>query len=125
MIVDLRTYTIRVGAIRSFLALYAREGLQVQRKHLGEPVGYYTTEVGDLNQVVHIWQYADAADRERRRAALEADPQWLAYRSAAAALNEVIAQTNVLLKSVDFSALVPVLSKTLKDPHDDQSQTVL
>ena len=64
MIVDLRTYTLQVGAMRDFLALYAREGLEVQRRHLGAPVGYYTTEVGDLNQVVHIWQYEDAADRE-------------------------------------------------------------
>ena len=80
MLIDLRTYTLRVGTVRDFLAQYAREGLEVQRRHLGAPLGYYTTEVGDVNEVVHIWQYADAADRERRRAALESDPQWLAYR---------------------------------------------
>ena len=77
MLIDLRTYTLRVGTVRDFLAQYAREGLEVQRRHLGAPLGYYTTEVGDVNEVVHIWQYADAADRERRRAALESDPQWL------------------------------------------------
>ena len=78
--------------------------IQRLERHLGAPLGYYTTEVGDVNEVVHIWQYADAADRERRRAALESDPQWLAYRRAAASQNHVIKQTNALLKSVDFSA---------------------
>lgn len=104
MLIDLRTYTLRVGTVRDFLSMYARDGLEVQRRHLGTPLGYYTTEVGDINEVVHIWQYTDAADRERRRCALEADPQWLAYRRAAASENQVIKQTNVLLKSVDFSA---------------------
>ena len=104
MLIDLRTYTLRVGTVRDFLAQYAREGLEVQRRHLGAPLGYYTTEVGDVNQVVHIWQYQDAGDRERRRAALEADPDWLAYRRAAAGQNHVIQQNNVLLKSVDFAA---------------------
>lgn len=107
MIVDLRTYTIRIGAMREFLALYASEGLPVQTQHLGAPLGYYTTEVGELGQVVHLWGYADMADRERRRAALEADPRWLAYRGKAASLGQVARQVNSILKAVDFTAFAP------------------
>ena len=107
MIVDLRTYTIRIGALREFLALYAAEGLAVQTQHLGAPLGYYTTEVGELGQVIHLWGYADMADRERRRAALEADPRWLAYRSKAAALGQVVSQANSILKAVEFAAFAP------------------
>jgi len=105
MIVDQRTYTIQIGLLRDFLALYSAEGLHVQVEHLGPPLGYYTTEVGDVNEVVHLWQYADMADRERRRAALEADPRWLAYRRKAAAAGHVLRQRNAILKSVDFTAL--------------------
>ena len=36
MLIDLRTYTLRVGTVRDFLAQYAREGLEVQRRHLVE-----------------------------------------------------------------------------------------
>jgi hypothetical protein len=105
MIVDLRTYTIRTGALREFLALYAREGLAVQTQHLGAPLGYYTTEVGDLGQVVHMWRYTDMADRERRRAALEADPRWNAYRSKSSSQGHVVQQVITILKEVDFAAL--------------------
>ena len=112
MIVDLRTYTLRVGTVRDFLDLYAKEGREVQRKHLGDPLGYYTTEVGNVNQVVHIWQYADVADRERRRATLESDPLWIAYRRKAGSLDHVLEQNNVLLKSVDFSVFAPSLLAT-------------
>ena len=51
----------------------------MQTKHLGNPVGYYTTEVGNVNEIVHMWGYADMADRTKRRAAMAADPAWQAY----------------------------------------------
>jgi hypothetical protein len=107
MIVDQRTYTIPVGLMRDFLSLYAAEGLPVQSEHLGPPMGYFTTEVGDINQVVHLWRYDSMADRERRRAALEADPRWLAYRRKAGAAGHVVKQRNAILKAVDFGAFAP------------------
>ncbi|MDX3895741.1 NIPSNAP family protein [Pusillimonas sp.] len=107
MIVDHRTYTIKTGLMRDFLSLYAAEGRAVQTEHLGAPLGYYTTEVGELNQVVHLWAYSDLADRERRRAALEADPRWLAYRRKAAADGQVLSQHNAILQQVDFTAFTP------------------
>lgn len=105
MIIDLRTYTIRIGAMRDFLALYAREGQAVQAQHLGAPLGYCTTEIGELSQVVHFWRYADLSELERRRAALEADPRWLAYRTKSASQGHLVRQENKILKSVDFDAL--------------------
>ena len=105
MIVDLRTYTLKIGSVRDFLVLYAAEGLAVQTAHLGPPLGYYTTEVGELSQVVHLWQYLDMADRERRRAALELDPRWHAYRNKSSLCGYVVRQQNSLLKTVEFAAM--------------------
>lgn len=105
MLVDQRTYTLKLGTVREFLTLYAREGLPVQVKHLGAPLGFYTTETGELNQVVHCWQYQDMADRERRRSALEADVRWLAYRQKSTAQGQLLSQHVLLLRSVDLAAL--------------------
>lgn len=110
MIVDHRTYTIPTGLIHDFLSLYATEGRAVQAEHLGTPLGHYTTAVGELNQVVHLWAYTDMADRERRRATLEADPRWIAYRRKAAAAGHVVRQHNAILNQVDFAAYTPTLS---------------
>jgi hypothetical protein len=79
MIVDHRTYELQPGRLREFLALYEKEGLPVQKKHLGNLVGFFTTEVGNVNEIVHIWAYEDLADRTKRRAAMAADPAWQAY----------------------------------------------
>ena len=44
--------------------------------HLGNLVGYYTTDTGELNQIVQLWAYENYADREARRKALWSDPEW-------------------------------------------------
>jgi hypothetical protein len=105
MIIDLRTYTMVPGRLKAFLELYEREGLPVQRRHQGQPVGYFVTEIGSQNQVVHLWGYESMADREKRRAELEKDPEWIAYRVKSAAAGNVQYQENKILKSASFSPI--------------------
>jgi len=87
MIIDHRTYTLHPGKIGEFLKIYESIGLPVQSKHLGDPIGWYVSmDIGPLNQVVHMWQYDDLADRAARRANLAADPTWGEYLKAATPL---------------------------------------
>lgn len=79
MFLDHRTYTVKPGKLKAFVDHYEKLGLPLQREHLGEPFGYFTTEVGNVNQVVHMWLYKDLNDRAQRRAAMMADPRWPAY----------------------------------------------
>ncbi|WP_454674923.1 NIPSNAP family protein [Achromobacter pestifer] len=79
MIVEQRTYTTHPGRWRDYLALYEAEGLAVQQRILGRMVGYYYSEVGALNQIVHLWAYLDLNERTERRARLAADPLWQGY----------------------------------------------
>lgn len=79
MIVEQRTYTLRPGCVPDFVALVRDEGLAIQAPYLGAPLGYFTSESGTLNQIVHLWGFADAGDRETRRAALAADPAWQGF----------------------------------------------
>ncbi|MBD5633330.1 MAG: NIPSNAP family protein [Candidatus Eremiobacteraeota bacterium] len=79
MIVEMRTYTLVPGKTAAYFALYESEGLATQREHLGDMLGYYSTEFGHVNTVVHMWQYPSFEERARRRDALKVDPRWLAY----------------------------------------------
>jgi NIPSNAP len=105
MIVDLRTYTMVPGRLGAWLKLYQSDGLPIHTRHLGKPIGVFTTEVGTLNQVVFIWGFLDQADRERRRNALEADPDWATYRKKSADAGNVQHQENKIIKSTAFSPL--------------------
>ena len=105
MLFDHRTYTCRPGTLAAQLKLYEEKGLEAQIRHLGEPVYYGVTETGVINTYVHIWAYTDAGDRERRRAAMEADPQWQDFKAASAAAGNLITQENKLMTAAPFFSL--------------------
>lgn len=80
MIFEHRTYTVAHGKMDSYLERYEKYALPLQKKHLGRLLGFFVSEIGPLNQVLHIWVYDDMADREQRRAALDADPAWHEFK---------------------------------------------
>ena len=90
MIVEMRTYTLAIGATARYFKLYGEKGLLVQTRFLGHLVGYYSVEVGELNRVIHLWGYSSFEDRAVRRAAMWADPEWLAYVRDAAGVTDAM-----------------------------------
>ena len=103
MIFELRTYTAEPGRSADFLKLYEAMALPLQRKYLGGLVGFYVTEIGPLNQIVHLWRFESLADRERRRAAMDADPAWQDYRARSKELGAIREQESKILKPASFS----------------------
>ena len=102
MLFDVRTYTCRPGSIRQHMTLYVEKGMAPQKRYLGEPLFYATCETGDPNQYVHIWVYENAADRESKRAAMQADPDWQAYVAASAEAGWLVKQENKLMVNAPF-----------------------
>ncbi len=105
MIVDHRIYTLHPGRMADALALLEAEALPIQRRYLGDPLGYFQTEIGPLNRLVHLWGYASLADREARRAAMLADPAWTRLKQRTAALAAVQQQENWILTPLPFSPI--------------------
>ncbi len=103
MLLDHRTYTCRPGTLRKHLALYEEHGWAAQTEHLGMPLAYLVTETGDVNTYVHIWVYEDATDRARRRAAMQADPRWVAFLEKSAEAGYLVKQENRLMTPVPFA----------------------
>lgn len=79
MFVEERMYTLHPGKIPDYLKLYQEEGMAIQTRILPALVGYYTSEIGTLNLVVHMWAYEDLKQRSEYRAQMMADPGWQAY----------------------------------------------
>jgi len=80
MLHELRTYTLVPGGTREYLRLYNEAGREVQTRLLGQLVGVFTPESGDLNQLVYLWAFDSFEDRARRRAQLMADAGFTAFR---------------------------------------------
>jgi uncharacterized protein YbaA (DUF1428 family) len=79
VLIDHRTYRVKPGTVQAHLDLYEQYGFAAQSRHLGKPVAYMFAESGDLNTIVHMWAYEDAADRAAKRAKMMADPDWHVY----------------------------------------------
>lgn len=71
MIYEMRTYTLKPGTVATFEERFA-EGLPTREKYslLG---AFWHTDIGPLNQVVHVWPYRDLAHRDEVRAAAAKD----------------------------------------------------
>jgi hypothetical protein len=71
MLYELRTYTLRPGAVSEFEDRFAKR-LPLREKHskLG---AFWHTEIGPLNQVIHAWPYEDLGHRMAVREAMAKD----------------------------------------------------
>jgi hypothetical protein len=103
LIVEERDYHVTTGRLAELVKLYETEGIELQLKHLGQFVGAFTTDVGALSTYTHIWAYESYADRDERRARLQADDAWKAFLAKIQPL--IHTQQNRMLIPTSFSTL--------------------
>jgi hypothetical protein len=106
MIHELRVYTVHAGRVAEYAEKSGRVGRPIRGDRFGKLVGYWTTELGPLNQVVHIWEYADLAARAEARAGLARDERWVKeYLPGSTPL--LVSQENMILVPADWYPLRP------------------
>lgn len=102
MLVEKRTYTLHPGAMGEFLAIYEAEGLPIHTRYLSL-IGYFTSDIGPLNQVVTMWRYENMQQRDELRARLYADPAWIAFGPRTTGF--IQRMESVILRPTHFSPL--------------------
>lgn len=105
MLYEIRTYTFKPLRAGEWLALYKTEALPLQQEFLGKLIGFFTTEIGDISQIVHIWAYKSLDDRLERRDRMAADPRWQAFGSKVKALDILVGMESRIMRPTDFSPL--------------------
>src|ERR1700743_629192 len=76
MIYELRTYTVRPGTLGDIVKAASTVSLDIRGNNFGKLEGYWSTEIGPLNQVMHMWSYSDLNERARWPAALPKYARW-------------------------------------------------
>ena len=74
MIYEIRTYQIAPGSLSEVEKRFG-EAYEYRKKY-SELTAFLHTEIGPLNEIVHIWGYRDLAERARIRAEAAKDPNW-------------------------------------------------
>ena len=103
MIVEHRTYKIKPGKVNKLMDLYEKEGMEVHRRILGNQLGYFYTEIGPLNEIVHIYGYDSLDDRAKRRKELSENNIWKNFLSKA--IGYVEHQESKILIPASFSKI--------------------
>ena len=76
MIYELRTYTLRAGTLGDVVKAASTVSRGIRKDDYGKLEGYWTTEIGPLSQIMHLWSYSDLNERSRLRAELGKIPRW-------------------------------------------------
>lgn len=105
LLVEERCYKLKTAHTPSqFFDIYQSTGaMELQVRLLGNMIGYFVTEIGDLNSIVHLWGYESMDDRARRRAQLREEPLWQDYLRQILPMLDTM--TNRILLPTSFSPI--------------------
>ena len=76
MVFEMRIYTVKIGKLGEYIDHFAKVGMPIISKY-AQLIGYWHTESGELNQIIHIWSYNDLNERALKREELYKDEDWL------------------------------------------------
>lgn len=74
MIYEIRTYRLAPGSVAEVEKRFGEA--YEHRKKYSELTAFWHTEIGPLNEIVHVWGYRDLAERARIRGEASKDPNW-------------------------------------------------
>ncbi|TKA65841.1 hypothetical protein B0A49_06855 [Cryomyces minteri] len=93
---ELRSYTLHPGNLLEW-ETHWRRGLKARREVM-EGVGAWFVQIGDLNTVHHLWQFADLEERRTRREQSWGIPGW----------GDTVHKTVPLIQTMKSRVLIPM-----------------
>ncbi|MFK7963025.1 MAG: NIPSNAP family protein [Burkholderiaceae bacterium] len=105
-IYELRTYTVVVGKMAEVSELYKTEGFPALKAIDTDQclVGYFTGDIGAMNQLFHLWKFEDDAARRAFWARVYASDDFMAF--AAKLRPRLVSQQNQLMMSAPWGPTV-------------------
>src|SRR5262245_9030810 len=74
MLYEIRTYGVQPHSVPEVEKRFG-EAYEARKKY-SELAAFWHTEIGPLNQIIHVWGYKDLAERDKVRAAAVKDGAW-------------------------------------------------
>ena len=107
MIYEIRVYRCVPGRLPALLNRFANITLKIWERHGIKQAGFWTTLVGESNQdLTYLLAWESLADRDKKWAAFQADPEWIAKRAETEKDGAIVANvSNQLLVPTAFSSV--------------------
>jgi NIPSNAP protein len=108
MIYESRVYRCVPGRLPALLKRFETITLKLWEKHGIRPAGFFTTLIGESNQeLTYFLAWESLAEREKKWAAFQADPDWIAARAQTEADGQIVG-------NIVSQLLVPTAFSTVK-----------
>ena len=107
MILEMRVYRCVPGRLPALLKRFETMTLKIWDKHGIKPAGFFTTLIGESNQeLTYFLAWGSLADREKKWAAFQSDPDWIAARAQSEADGQIVGNiVSQLLVPTGFSSV--------------------
>jgi len=107
MIYESRVYRCVPGRLPALLKRFETITLNLWEKHGIRQAGFFTTLIGESNQeLTYFLAWESLAEREKKWAAFQADPDWIAARAKTEADGQIVGNiVSQLLVPTAFSSV--------------------
>ena len=107
MIYESRVYRCVPGRLPALLKRFETITLKLWEKHGIRQAGFFTTLIGESNQeLIYFLAWESLAEREKKWAAFQADPDWIAARAKTEADGQIVGNiVSQLLVPTAFSSV--------------------
>jgi len=107
MIYEMRVYRCVPGRLPALLKRFETITLKIWQAHGIRQAGFFTTLIGESNQeLTYMLAWESLADREKKWAAFQADPEWISARAKTEEDGQIVANiVSQLLVPTAFSAV--------------------
>ena len=107
MIYESRVYRCVPGRLPALLKRFETITLKLWEKHGIRQAGFFTTLIGESNQeLTYFLAWESLAEREKKWAAFQADPDWIAARAKTEADGQIVGNiVSQLLVPTSFSSV--------------------
>ena len=107
MLYEMRVYDCLPGRLPALLKRFEDHTLKIWDKHGIRQAGFFTTLVGESNQeLTYLLAWESLADREKKWAAFQSDPEWIAARAKTEEDGQIVGNiVNQLLVPTAFSVV--------------------
>jgi hypothetical protein len=107
MLYELRIYHCMPGKLAAVVARFENATVKLFEKHGIQQVGFWTVVIGESNaDLYYILKWDSLDERQKKLAAFQADPDWIAVRNKSEEAGPIVASiNNTILTPTNFSAL--------------------
>jgi hypothetical protein len=106
MVYELRVYHCVPGRLPALVKRFETITVRLFEKHGIRQTGFWTVAIGESNQdLIYILQWESLADRDKKFASFQADPEWIEARRNSEQDGPLVASiSNTIMTPTAFSA---------------------